>query len=162
MQSRLKSFERVALVYMAVKHAQALALEQAAAALREAEAGIAGQRAEAERLSLEGGIAIAAGDDVDWRMYESQRQFTEWNAEELVVLKERREALMLEANEAYRTGRMELEQMETVLRELRSKRDLERAHRAQRESDDRFLSRQWWDARSASLLDPAEEDGGSA
>ncbi len=152
MQSRVEGLQRIALVYRAVKHEQALELERAAAALREAEEMIARQEAQAKRSSIEGKAALDAGDHVDWQMHESQRHFTEWNAAELVGLRERREALMLEAAEAYRAGRMQLEQMESVLRELRSKLEMERAHDAQRESDDRFLSRQWWDAKGESHI----------
>jgi hypothetical protein len=159
MQKRLKGLERVALVYAAVKHAQALSLEQAAGALGEAESLLARQREQAARQGAEGRSALEAGDALDWRMHESERQFTEWNADALRDLRARREAVLLEAVETYRAGRMQLEQMESVLRELRSKRDLERAHTAQRESDDRFLSRQWWDARGGRAVDSTVEDG---
>jgi hypothetical protein len=143
----------VALVYAAVKHAQALSLEQRAGALREAELLLARQREQTARLNAEGRAALDAGDSLDWQMHESEKHFTEWNAESLFELRARREAQMLEAAETYRAGRMQLEQMESVVRELRSKRDLERAHQAQRESDDRFLSRQWWDARGGYAID---------
>lgn len=155
---RLRALNRIALVYVAVKHAQALALEQAAASLREAEALIAQQKAQAKRSDVEGRVALDAGDHVNWQMHESQKHFTEWNAEGLIGLRTRREALMIEAAEIYRGGRMQLEQMESVLRELRSKLEMERAHSAQRESDDRFLSRQWWDARHDSAGDTAREN----
>jgi len=153
-RKRLKGLERVALVYAAVKHAQALSLEQRAAALHQTELLIAQQREQAARLSAEGRAALDAGDSLDWQMHESEKHFAEWNAGSLLELRARREALMLEAAETYRAGRMQLEQMESVLRELRSKRDLERAHNAQRESDDRFLSRQWWDARGDRAAGP--------
>jgi hypothetical protein len=153
MQKRLKGLQRIAVVYVAVKHAQSLALEQAAAALREAEERIAEQRAQAERSRVEGKAALDAGEHVDWQMHESQKQFTERNAATLMELRQRRETLMLEAAETYRAGRMQLEQMESVLRDLRSKAELQRAHIAQRESDDRFLSRQWWAAREGSVIE---------
>ena len=148
MQTRLKGLQRVAVVYMAMKHAQAQAVEQAAAALREAELLIERQRAQVKRSSLEGRVALDAGDHVDWQMHESQKEFTEWNAEGLLGLRERREASMLQAVADYRAADMQLEQMENVLRELRSKLEVERSHVDQREADDRFLARRWWDARS--------------
>lgn len=161
MQSRLKGLERIALVYMAVKHAQALSLEQASASLHNAEAMIEQQKAQARRSDAEGRDALRAGDYLGWQMQESQKQFTEWNVEGLIDLGRRREALMLEAAEAYRAGRLQLEQMESVLRDLRLKLDLEHAHDMQRESDDRFLARRWWDSRGGSTskrktLDAAE------
>jgi hypothetical protein len=159
MQSRLKALQRIALAYMAMKHAQALSLEQAAAAVRETESLIERQKTQARRSDVAGREALDAGEHVAWRMHESQKQFTEWNAEGLVGLREQREALMFEAAEVYRAGRMQLEQMESVLRELRSKLDVERAHKAQRESDDRFLSQQWWRARDVA---GAPEDGPGA
>jgi len=159
-QRRLKGLQRVALVYAAVKHAQGLALEQAAGALREAESLVARQRAQAARLHAEGRAALDAGDSLDWKMHESEKHFTEWNADALLQLRARREALMLEAAETYRSGRMQLEQMESVLRELRSKLELERAHNAQRESDDRFLSRQWWDARGGATVNSTDQVSG--
>jgi len=155
---RLKGLERVAVVYAAVRHAQALSLEQAAAALGEAESLLARQREQAARQGAEGRAALDVGDSADWRMHESEKQFTEWNAGALLDLRARREAALLDAVESYRAGRMQLEQMESVLRELRSKRDRERAHSAQRESDDRFLSRQWWDAHGGTIID--SKDGG--
>ena len=148
MQSRLRNLQRIAGVYRAVQHAQAVELEQAAAALHEAESLIAQQKAQAERSSVAGRAALDAGDHVDWQMHESQKQFTEWNAEGLNELRSRREALMVEAAESYRDGKRQLEQMESVLREMRSELQVERGHAAQRESDDRFLSQQWWKAKS--------------
>jgi hypothetical protein len=158
MQTRLQGLQRIAMVYIAVKHAQALALEQAAASLREAETRIAEQRTQARRSSAEGRAALDAGDDIGWRIEESQRRFAEWNAEDLAALRHKREALVAEATEVYRTGRMQLEQMESVLRELRKKHDLDRAHRMQRESDDRFLARQWWDERERLRKDASESE----
>ena len=148
MQSRLRNLQRIAGVYRAVQHAQAVELEQAAAALHEAESLIAQQKAQAERSSVAGRAALDVGDHVDWQMHESQKQFTEWNAEGLNELRSRREALMVEAAESYREAKRQLEQMESVLRELRSKLQVERGHAAQRESDDRFLSQRWWNAKS--------------
>jgi len=158
MRTRLQGLQRIATVYIAVKHAQALALEQAAAALRETETRIAEQWTRARRSSAEGREALNAGDDMGWRIEESQRQFAAWNAEDLAGLRQRREALVAEATEVYRTGRMQLEQMESVLRELRKKQDMDRAHRTQRESDDRFLSRQWWDERERLRKDASESE----
>jgi phosphatidate phosphatase PAH1 len=147
MRSRVQGLQRIALVYMAVKHAQALAVEQAAASLRETETVIAEHRSQAERSSVRGHERLDAGDDVGWRMEESQRQIAEWNTEELIAVRKKREALVVEATELYRAGRMQLEQMESVLRELRKTKHLESARMTQRESDDRFLARQWWDER---------------
>jgi len=155
----LKGLERVALVYAAVKHAQALSLEQAAAALGEADSLLARQREQTARLSAGGRAALEAGDSLDWRIYESERNFTEWNSDALLNLRARREAAVLEAVETYRAGRMQLEQMESVLRELRAQLETELAHNAQRESDDRFVSRQWWDARGGQVIDSIGEDG---
>jgi len=147
MRSRVQGLQRIALVYMAVKHAQALALEQAAGSLRETETVIAEHRSQAQRSSARGHERLDAGDDAGWRMEESQRQIAEWNTEDLVAQRKKREALLAEATELYRAGRMQLEQMESVLRELRRTQHAESARRTQRESDDRFLARQWWDER---------------
>lgn len=144
MQARLKALQRIALVYMAIKHAQALSLEQAAAAVREAESFIDQQKMQVRRSDVAGREALDAGEHSAWQMHESQKHFTNWNAAELVQLRERRKAVMLEAAEEYKAGRMQLEQMESVLRDLRSKLDVDLAHRAQREADDRFLSQRWW------------------
>lgn len=149
MQARLKALQRIASVYMAVKHAQALSLEQAAAAAREAESLLEGQKMRIRHSQFAGREALDAGEYLTWQMHEAQKQFAAWNARGLVGLRERREASMFEAAEVYRAGRMQLEQMESVLRELRSKLDVERAHKAQRESDDRFLSQRWWQGRIA-------------
>jgi hypothetical protein len=158
MRTRLQGLQRIALVYVAVKHAQALALEQAASALRETEATIAEQRERARRSRAEGREALAAGDDMTWRIDESQGRFAEWNAEDLAAMRKKRQALVAEATEVYRTGRMQSEQMESVLRELRRKQEDDRAHRAQRESDDRFLARQWWDERERLRKNASESE----
>lgn len=144
MRTRLQGLERIAVVYKATQHAHTLGLEQAAAALRQAESWVGQQREWARRSSVAGKAALGAGDQLEWRMQEAQRRLSEWNTERLFELKLRREALMREAAEAYRAGRMQLEQMESVLRELRAKSELEASRRAQRDSDDRFLARRWW------------------
>ena len=63
---------------------------------------------------------------------------------------------MREATESYKASRMQLEQMESLLRDTRSQRDLEQARVDQRESDDRYLSRQRWLAKRGLARDRAK------
>ena len=158
MQTRQKSLQRIALLYTAVKHAQALKLEQAAAAVRAAESIIAQRERQAMQSSAAARAALDDGQHLEWRMQASQTQFTEWNAQALLGLKRQREALMLEAEESYRGKSMQLEQIESVLRELRLTSDTEQARRMQRDGDDRFLAQQWWRKICLASADQGEHD----
>jgi len=140
----IKTLERVESVYAVMKHTHGLELARAAAAVSEIEAAIEQQKAMAERLRAEGGDALRTGDDISWRLDESQREFGEWTAPGLLKLLARREELMAAADAVYQASRLQLEQIELVVANLRAKLKRERSHREQREADDRFLSRQRW------------------
>lgn len=144
MAALMKTLERVEAVYAVMKHTHGLELARAAAAVREIEAAIERQKAMAERLRAEGGDALRTGDDTGWRLDESQREFGEWTAPALQSLLAKREELMAAADAAYQSSRLQLEQIELVVADLRAKLKRERAHSEQREADDRFLSRQRW------------------
>ena len=159
MQTRIKELQRIARVYMAVEHAQSLSLEQAVAAVREAESLIKQRRQQVAQSDVAARTALHQGQHVAWRLHASQAHFTAWNTEGLMRLGRRRQAVMLEAAEAYRTARMQLEQMGSVLRRLDLKASSEREHRMQRESDDRFLSQCWWRERSAARVDTVSSTG---
>ncbi len=154
--SRLKSIERLASLYRAMNHAEEMSLEQAVATLREAEMRIESQREQLNRSSREGHEALDAGDHARWQIHEAQQEFIEWRFEDLLELRKRRELLMREATESYKASRMQLEQMESLLRDTRSQRDLEQARVDQRESDDRYLSRQRWLAKRGLARDRAK------
>lgn len=152
MRTRLQGLQRIAQMYMAVKHVQATALQQAAASLRDAESRIALQQEREGRSVSAGNAALDAGEHIEWLMHTSQRRIGERNAEALHELRKRREASMLEAIESYSESRIRFEQMERLLRELRSQRRIEQERTAQLQSDDRFLSRRWWSDRSAARV----------
>ena len=140
----LKTLERVESVYAVMKHTHGLELARAAAAVEEIERSIDQQMATARRLRAEGGSALRSGDDTGWRLDESQREFGEWIVPGLRALLTRREELMEAARAIYQASRMQLEQIELVLVDLRMKLKREQAHSQQREADDRFLSRRRW------------------
>ena len=152
MQARLRGLQRIAAVYAAMNHAQSLSLEEASGALREAESRIDQQRSQMGRTSAAGRAALVAGEHEEWKIHESQNQFTELNTESLVELRRRREALLFEAAEGYRAASMRLEQMESVVREVRSQMQTDVNRRAQRESDDRFAARRWWQEQTTGIL----------
>ncbi len=161
MRARLQGLQRIAVVYTALKHAKELALEEAAAALHTVESKIEQQRLQVRRTSVWGRAALSAGAHEEWKIHESQNQLTERNTEALLDLRRRREKLLFEAAEVYRAGTMQLEQMESVLRALRVRLQADVNRKSQRESDDRFLARGWWQeqaaARASDLLDDDAE-----
>jgi hypothetical protein len=144
MKTRLETLHRLRALYGVVAHMHGVVLEQAAAAVRDAEERIDGRHAMARRASAAGLAALGEGDTPEWRMQESQRGFSEQDAEWLAGLRERRKAAVRSAAELYRANRMQLEQMQSLIQGLRETLDRERTRREQMESDDRFLSRQRW------------------
>jgi hypothetical protein len=150
MRSRVETLKRLQSLYGVVTHMHGVALEQAAAGVREAEARIEAQRAMARRSSAESLDALSEGDKSTWMIFEAQRAFTERAEARLLALRGAREQAFDAAAEVYRENRLQLEQMRSVLREVHLRLERERARREQRESDDRFLSRQrWLERRSA-------------
>lgn len=152
MNTRLQALDRLRALYGVVTHMHSVALEQAAAAVRDAEQRIEAQHELARRSSVAGRVALRDADKPGWMIEESQRGFAVRDAELLGGLLEEREVSMLAAAELYRANRLQLEQMLSVLKGLRSTLERERAHREQRDSDDRFLSRlRWRDRRDEEL-----------
>ena len=96
MRARLKGLQRIAVVYTAMKHAQELSLEEAAGALRDVESRIDQQRSLVMRTGVAGRVALAAGEHEEWKMSESQNQFTERKTEGLLDLRRRREGSLFE------------------------------------------------------------------
>ena len=153
MKTRVETLDRLRALYGVVTHMHGVALEQAAGAVRDAEDRIADETARMSQSNIEGLAALNAGDKPEWMMQRAQLAFSERDAELLIGLRERREVAMLTAAELYQANRLQLEQMQSVLKSLRSTIERERAHREQRDSDDRFLSRQRWrERRDAELI----------
>jgi hypothetical protein len=143
-ETRVQTLKRLQALYGVLTDMHGMALEQAAAGVREAEGGIEAQRAMARQSSAVSLAALAAGNKTGWMIYEKQRVFTERAAMELLALRAEREHAFAAAAEVYRENRLQLEQMRSVLREIQTRREREQARREQRESDDRFLSRRRW------------------
>lgn len=148
MKSRLKALGRLAAVYQIVEHVNGISLDKARASLHETQATIRDRQAAALRLSAASHEALRAGDLQEWLLDQSQIEFTQWDAETLELLRQRREAVMREAADVYQASRMQLEQLESVLDEVRAGVQLEAERAEQRASDDRYLSRQRWEERA--------------
>lgn len=145
-EATLKSLHSL---YGVMTHMRGMALEQAAAEVRNAEERIDAQRAIVRQSSAESLRALAAGDKPGWMIFEAQRGFTERTAVALLAARQEREQAFEAAAESYRENRLQLEQIRSVLREIHLRMERERGRREQRDSDDRFLSRQRWMERRA-------------
>lgn len=149
MRARLKALGRLAALYEIVEHANGVTLDQARGALHEVESRIRERAMTASRLMASSEEALRAGELREWQLDRSQIEFCQWNRQALEDLRMRGEATMREAAEVYQASRMRLEQIESVLREVRSGVALEEERTEQRAADDRYLSRQRWQIRGA-------------
>ena len=147
MSARLKALQRLAALYNVLEHANGVTLDQARGALHEVEARIRDREDAALRLSELGNAALREGELQEWLIDQSQIAFTQWNADALEALRREREAAMRQAAEVYQASRMQLEQMQSVVDEVRASVELEKERSEQRSSDDRYLSRQRWEIR---------------
>jgi hypothetical protein len=147
MHSRLKSLDRLAAVYRVLEHANGVSLDRARAALHDVETRIREREAFASRLEMASHEALETGDVNEWLLDQSEIEFTQWNTPVLEEMRLQREAAMREAAEIYQASRMQFEQMQSVVDEVRAAVALEQERAEQRESDDRYLSRQRWQLR---------------
>jgi len=148
-RSRLKALERLAALYKVVEHAHGISLDRARGTLYELETEMRERAAVSARLIDSGSEALRRGDLHEWILDHSQIEYAEWNAAALEELRLRREEAMRSAAEAYQESRMQLEQMQSVLGEVRSRLVIQKERLEQRASDDRYLSRQRWQRRTA-------------
>ena len=147
MESRLRSLGRIAALYQLMEYAHGVELDQARAALHEAETSIRERADAATRLETAGYEALLVGDRDEWQLDQSQIEFLEWNAEAIEALRASREVALREAAEVYQASRMQLEKMQSVLNEARQSAAREQERAEQRASDDRYLSRRRWQTR---------------
>ena len=147
MRTRLKALGRLAALCEIVEHANGVTLDQSRGALHEVESTIREKALVASRLMTSSEESLRAGELREWQLDRSQIEFSQWNRQALKDLRMRREATMREAAEVYQASRMRLEQIESVLHEVRASVALEEERTEQRAADDRYLSRQRWQIR---------------
>jgi hypothetical protein len=156
MRVKLGAMKRLASLYLLMEEAQQLALEQAAGALHQVERGIERQQALNVQATMAGTVALIAGNRDEHLMLQSQRGLMEQTVECLDEIRHSRQERVEDEAEVYRERRMERERVEHLLEALGAELDLERRRGEQRVADDRYLSRQRWQAARESRPAPGE------
>lgn len=144
MQSRLASLKRLASLFGNVEEMHAAELQQASAAVREVEQAVGVEQTTVRSSNIKGRRALAAGDRLDWRAAQMQREMAEWRQQRLQQVQREREMLNDEAKKRYFASRMQSEQMKHVARGVAMDIETEAGRRAQGALDDRFLARRRW------------------
>ena len=144
MQSRLASLKRLASLYRDVEEMHSMELQRATAAVREAEQAVGVERVTVRSSNAEGRRALAAGDRLDWRAAQMQREMAEWRQQRLQQVQREREMLNDEAKKRYFASRIQSEQMKHVAQGVAMEVETEAGRRVQGALDDRFLARRRW------------------
>ncbi|HZY60981.1 MAG TPA: hypothetical protein VFE38_00550 [Edaphobacter sp.] len=144
MQSRLMALKRLASLYGDVEEMHSVELQRANAAVREAEQAIGAEQRFVRSSNVEGRRALAAGDRLDWRAAQMQREMAEWRQQRLQQVHRERELVNDEAMKRYVASRTQSEQMKHMARSVTVEVETEVGRRAQEALDDRFLARRRW------------------
>lgn len=137
------------MVYGLVEEMHAVALRQAAALRDEVARAIDEERSQMGIAAHGGRTAIAEGDREQWAISEVQRAWSVRRGSQLEVLHLERQNQTDVARQDYRASRIRSEQMKTVVKQSDAAEELIAGRRMQAATDDRFLSRLWWDRRQA-------------
>ena len=144
MQSRLAALKRLASLFGGVEEMHSVELQRATAAVREAEQAIGVEQTAVRSSKIEGRRALAAGDRLDWRAAQMQREMAEWRQQRLQQVQREREMLNDDAKKRYFASRMQSEQMKHMARSVAMEMETEAGRRTQGALDDRFLARRRW------------------
>ena len=141
MPSRASSLKRIEGLYGLIESMHAVALEQAAALMHEAEAAIVNQRLLQKNARSDAQRALTTGDRERWAVAEIQRGHSEQVQQSLEPILRERARLTAEARTVYVASRIQRGQIKTVVDQGLAAERLDEERRAQNAADDRFLSR---------------------
>lgn len=144
MNAKLKTLQRLAMLYAVVEEMHSIELQRSTAAVREAEHAIGTERRMAAAARGEGRGALIAGDLVGRSIAETQQETAAWRQTRLERLRLEREEIKESAREQYAESRLKREQMKRVLETMAGRLETEETRRVQAVSDDRFLARRRW------------------
>ncbi len=139
-----KGLHRVAALYGQVERVRLVELQEAAAAVAEAERlRVAAEAARGDRQQ-EGRAALARGEGIAWRLAESACEVAEVTMDRAAAVRAERELLRASAGELYRASRLRTEQVARVVEGLRAAEALVAGRREQAATDDRYAARLCW------------------
>jgi hypothetical protein len=148
MRPRLETLQRLVALYSVVEEMHSTELKRMTAAVREAQQAIEVAQEVARSARVDGRGAILAGDQMSWRMAETQQETAAWQRRGLEQVRLERDELNDAAREQYVASRLKREQIQRVFDDIAARSEVEEGRRTQATSDDRFLARRrWTDAR---------------
>ncbi len=139
-----RGLKRLSKLYGLVENLKVMQVKAAASAVFEVERATDELTARRMRGAEEGRAGLERGSRLESLAEEQSASKDEARAELLTRLGAERRLELEAAVEAHRESRMEARQVDGLVERVRAREELERDRRAQRESDDRFLSRREW------------------
>ena len=139
-----KGVARVAALYGQVERMRLIELQEAAAAVAEAERVRAAAEAACEERRSEERAALVRGEGLEWRLAQGGCEALERTMLQAVAMRKERETSRASAEEGYRTSRLQAEQAAQVVVELRAVENGLEARREQAAADDRYAARLCW------------------
>jgi hypothetical protein len=147
---KAKGLAKVAMLYGQVERVRLVELQEAAAAVAEAEHLRAAAEARGAAHRSEGRAALLQGEGLAWRLAESAGDATEVLRERALLLMAERDVLRTAAGEAYRSSRLRTEQVTRVVEAIAQAQAVVDARREQAATDDRYAARLCWTRMKAS------------
>ena len=143
-RSRLETLQRLVTMYAVIEEMHSAELQRMTAAVRVTEEAIGVEQKVAYAARVDGRGALTVGDSVGWMIAKTQQETAAWRRERLEHIRLEREKLNETAREQYVASRLKREQMDRLLEDLASSKEIEEARRMQAISDDRLLARRRW------------------
>jgi hypothetical protein len=143
-EPRLKTLQRLVILYVAIEEMHSTELQRMSAAVREVQLAIGMEKEMAQSARIDGREALLAGDRERWVMVESQQETAAWRRRRLEQIRLKCEELKDAAREQYVASRLKREQIKRVFDDIAARNEIEEGRRMQGISDDNFLARRRW------------------
>lgn len=141
---RIAGLRRIAKMYGALEQMKLVELQQAGAALAEAEGVLEAERGLAREAVADGREALSEGKRAEWLITETQQEYLAMRRPRLEGWRAERAELRDAAQVEFLESRARTEQMKQVVKDLKEQAEMEEARRLQGAMDDRFLMRLAW------------------
>ncbi len=144
MLARAKRLRRLAALYGIVEEIRSLERNRAALAVFVSEQAATQQATVASQALQRGRLALTTADRQDALLHEAEREVARFNADQLTAQQRNYELLERAAAEQHRLALLQQDQLETLLRTMRTRIDEQQKRREQAIADDRFGSITHW------------------